>query len=73
MNRLFLILLFAAALVARAAPAERIAGVIPDVARPLPAALVLDKQKVTVRFEATGGNEIGAVFGVRTIRANALR
>jgi DUF1680 family protein len=44
-----------------------------DVEYPLPAALVLDKLKVTVRFEATGGNEIGAVFGVRTIRANALR
>ena len=44
-----------------------------DVEYPLPAALVLDKPKVTVRFEATGGNEIGAVFGVRTIRANALR
>ena len=27
-----------------------------DVEYPLPAALVLDKPKVTVRFEATGGN-----------------
>ena len=44
-----------------------------DAEYPLPAGLVLDKQKVTVRFEATGGNEIGAVFGVRTIRANAVR
>ena len=40
MNRFFLILLFAAALVARAAPAERIASVIPDVARPLPLSAV---------------------------------
>jgi len=44
-----------------------------DVEYPLPSALVADKQKVTVRFEATNGNEIGAVFGVRTIRANARR
>ncbi len=40
-----------------------------DVTYPVPAALVQNKQKVTVRFEATGGNEIGAVFGVRMIRA----
>ena len=29
---------------------------------------VKDKQKVTVRFQATNGNEIAAVFGIRTIR-----
>jgi uncharacterized protein len=34
----------------------------------LPADLVHDKQKVAVRFEATGGNEIAAVFGLRVIR-----
>jgi hypothetical protein len=28
---------------------------------------------VTVRFEGTNGNEIGAVFGIRMIRADALR
>jgi hypothetical protein len=28
---------------------------------------------VTVRFEATNGNEIGAVFGVRTIRGTIPR
>jgi hypothetical protein len=39
----------------------------------IPADLVKDKQKVTVRFEATNGNEIAAVFGVRTIRADAPR
>jgi hypothetical protein len=38
-----------------------------------PARALSGRPKVTVRFEATGGNEIGAVFGVRTIRANALR
>ena len=39
----------------------------------LPAELVKDKQKVTVRFQATNGNEIGAVFGIRMIRADAER
>jgi len=37
----------------------------------LPPFLVRDKQKVTVRFEATGGNEIAAVFGLRLIRTLA--
>jgi hypothetical protein len=31
--------------------------------------LIKDKQKVTVRFQATTGSEIPTVFGVRTIRA----
>jgi hypothetical protein len=44
-----------------------------DVEYPLSPALVAGKQKVTVRFQATNGNEIGAVFGVRVIRANAMR
>jgi hypothetical protein len=44
-----------------------------DVEYPIPAGRVKDKQKVTVRFQATNGNEIGAVFGVRMIRANAER
>jgi len=35
----------------------------------LPAGLVKDKQKITVRFQATQHNEIAAVFGLRTIRA----
>jgi uncharacterized protein len=39
-----------------------------DVEYPLPQAVVAGKQKVTVRFQATNGNEIGAVFGLRTIR-----
>jgi DUF1680 family protein len=40
-----------------------------DVEYPIPADLVKGKQKVTVRFQATNGNEIAAVFGVRMIRA----
>ncbi|MGH7952679.1 MAG: DUF6805 domain-containing protein, partial [Limisphaerales bacterium] len=37
----------------------------------IPADLVDGKQKVTVRFQATNGNEIAAVFGIRMIRADA--
>ena len=44
-----------------------------DVEYAVPAELVRDKQKVTVRFQATNGNEIAAVFGIRTIRADAER
>ena len=39
-----------------------------DVEYALPADLLQGKQKVTVRFQATNGNEIAAVFGVRLIR-----
>ena len=39
----------------------------------LPSALVQGKRKVTVRFQATGGNEIAAVYGIRMIRADAER
>jgi DUF1680 family protein len=39
-----------------------------DVEYPLPPAAVGANRKVTVRFQATNGNEIGAVFGLRTIR-----
>jgi hypothetical protein len=35
---------------------------------PLPAGAVQGKQKVTVRFQATGGSDIAAVFGLRMIR-----
>jgi hypothetical protein len=41
-----------------------------DVEYRLPAALVKDKQKVTVRFQASGGNETAGIFGVRMIRAD---
>ena len=39
-----------------------------DAQYPLPVALTRGKQKITIRFEATGGNEIAAVFGLRVIR-----
>ena len=39
-----------------------------DVQYTIPLALVKDKKKVTVRFQATSGNETAAVFGVRMIR-----
>jgi DUF1680 family protein len=40
-----------------------------DVKYPLSADLLKGKQKVTVRFQSTNGNEIGGVFGVRAIRS----
>ena len=43
-----------------------------DVEYVVPAALALNKTKITVRFEATGGNEIATVFGVRLIRSMPL-
>lgn len=39
-----------------------------DVVYPLPPGSYQDKQKVVVRFQATDGNEIAAVFGLRMIR-----
>src|SRR3989442_14934115 len=44
-----------------------------DVEYKLPADVVKDKKKVTVRFQATGNNEVAAVYGVRLIRTNAER
>lgn len=44
-----------------------------DVEYKLPAEVVKDKKKVTVRFQATGNNEIAAVYGLRLIRADAER
>ncbi len=44
-----------------------------DVEYPVPAEAVKGKQKVTVKFQATQGNEIGALFGLRMIRADAPR
>jgi uncharacterized protein len=41
-----------------------------DVEYAIPAELARGKQKVTVRFQATGGNETAGVFGVRMIRAD---
>jgi DUF1680 family protein len=42
-----------------------------DVEYKIPSDLVKDKKTVTVRFQATQGNEIAAVFGVRMIRGDA--
>jgi DUF1680 family protein len=39
-----------------------------DVDYKIPAALVKDKQKVTVRFQSTGGNETATVYGIRIVR-----
>ncbi|MFN7949759.1 MAG: glycoside hydrolase family 127 protein [Blastocatellia bacterium] len=36
----------------------------------IPAAVVQGKQKVTVRFQATDGNETAGVYGVRLVRAD---
>jgi uncharacterized protein len=44
-----------------------------DVEYAIPADLVKGKQKVTVRFQATGGNETAGVYGVRMIRAEAAK
>jgi len=41
-----------------------------DVDYKIPAELVKDKKKVTVRFQASGGNETATIFGVRMIRAD---
>jgi hypothetical protein len=41
-----------------------------DVEYAIPAELMKGKQKVTVRFQATGGNETAGVFGVRMVRAD---
>ena len=39
-----------------------------DVDYKLPAELVKDKKKLTIRFQATGGNETAGIFGIRVIR-----
>ncbi|MCX6928316.1 MAG: hypothetical protein NT154_34675, partial [Verrucomicrobia bacterium] len=44
-----------------------------DVEYAVPADLVKGKQKVTVKFQAGPGSEIGTVFGLRMIRAEAGR
>jgi DUF1680 family protein len=44
-----------------------------DVEYAVPSDVVKGKQKVTVRFQATGGNETAIVFGLRVIRADAVR
>ncbi|HEU5072485.1 MAG TPA: beta-L-arabinofuranosidase domain-containing protein [Verrucomicrobiae bacterium] len=44
-----------------------------DVKYAIPADVVKDKSKVTIRFQSTNGSEIAAVFGVRMIRADSDR
>jgi uncharacterized protein len=44
-----------------------------DVDYAIPAELIEGKSKITVRFQATDGNEIRGVFGVRTVRAGEVR
>ena len=44
-----------------------------DVEYAIPAELAKDKQKVTVRFQATSTNDIATVFGLRMIRDDARR
>ncbi|HYL85982.1 MAG TPA: beta-L-arabinofuranosidase domain-containing protein [Candidatus Angelobacter sp.] len=44
-----------------------------DVEYAIPAELAQGKQKVTVRFEASEGNGIPGVFGIRIIRADSAR
>jgi len=39
-----------------------------DVTYKLPAEVIGNKQKVTIRFQATGGNETATVYGIRLIR-----
>ena len=40
---------------------------------PVPAALLQGQQKITVKFQARPGKEIGAVYGLRLIRGDAER
>jgi DUF1680 family protein len=44
-----------------------------DVEYAVPVEVLKGKQKVTVKFQAGNGSEIGAVFGIRMIRADAKR
>lgn len=44
-----------------------------DVEYPIPADVVKGKQRVSIRFQATEGNEIAAVFGLRMLKADAER
>ena len=41
-----------------------------DVEYAIPADLAQGKQKITVRFQATGGNETAGVYGIRLIRSD---
>ncbi len=54
-------------------PPGSAAGKFFDVEYQLPANLVAGKKNLTVRFAAKNGNEIGAVYGVRMIQADATK
>ncbi|HEY8227558.1 MAG TPA: beta-L-arabinofuranosidase domain-containing protein [Pyrinomonadaceae bacterium] len=54
-------------------PPGSAAGGFFDVEYQIPQHLLNDKEKVTVRFQATGGNEIAAVYGIRIIRTDTER
>jgi hypothetical protein len=54
-------------------PPGSAAGHFFDVEYKIPAELLAGKQKITVRFQAVGGNEVAAVYGVRIVRADAER
>ena len=74
-NRTFDILLtarrLASQVVERRSPEKNIGFF--DVEYTLPAESTKGKRKITVRFQATGGNELAAVYGVRTVRTGADR
>jgi hypothetical protein len=44
-----------------------------DVAYDLPAGLVKDKKKITVRFQAENDGGVPGIFGIRVIRAEAAQ
>jgi len=51
-------------------PPGSAAGRFFDVDYKIPAELIKNKTKVTVKFEGTNGNETATIFGVRTVRAD---
>ncbi len=54
-------------------PPGSAAGKFFEVEYKIPAELLTGKQKITVRFQAVGSNEVAAVYGVRIVRADAER
>ncbi len=44
-----------------------------DVSFPIPAEMVKDRSSVTIRFQATPGSQVPAIFGVRVVRAKDIR
>jgi hypothetical protein len=54
--------------ISRSSPGS-VPGKFFDVEYALPAELLKDKKKITVKFQATGGNETPTVFGVRIVKS----